>query len=747
MMGVPVQTDSESLVKGTIRCSNCRAENSNERKFCSECGSGLWNSCPKCETAVTVSEKFCGACGLNIPEAKEASRSQFLKQLQRARDLAAERQFEQAMKLAQRLIKSPHGSNPNEIEALTTKIKLWESELDSYVEDASRTIEKARAAVSELRFEAARKMLLELDEAYVTDEVQALIAKCDTSLSEIRQLRSKIESAVAANKAAGLLPSIERLLGLTPQDVKLKKLAEKIRDQLLLAAKKRKDAGEFEAALKTVTRIPRFVATEQSALLADEIETMCCLLRNLKSATHVDPSLVDTLSRLMKAAPQMSGVAKHATELKKRAARIKGAKPVQFPRWSNSSSTQADEPCPGSRNTDLLPWHEAFDHAHFLDDAGGAFACRFVIAAGLALQGLGKASIPTDVSASDRGGWMSKVRSLGKRTANTAWGLHFGSTALKVVQLEADQKETRPRIVKSLVVPYEQSLSSLTNDFERREQIRNAAAEAQKVCNFAEGTVVAAFNSITLLARFISMPKTDDKRVEVLIKNEAAHQIPFSLDEVFWTYHLHEADSTDESRGLLILAARRAELTVLKEMVETVGIKIAAVQGECVALHNAFEFCRADSSLVEKLGLEQHEAIGLLQLGGDNSSLVLSKPNRLWFRQFSIGSQQFNRSLAIDLQETQERAEQIKKQPIRYPHVHKVFGTLSRVTQEICYEISRSVEGAQRDQVFLNPQRLFVVGGGSQVHGLIRAFRNGPDQLLVRQDELKQDEFQVLIND
>jgi class 3 adenylate cyclase/tetratricopeptide (TPR) repeat protein len=49
-----------------MKCPKCQAENSDERKFCRECGAKLLLMCPQCGLENLPSDKFCGECGHNL---------------------------------------------------------------------------------------------------------------------------------------------------------------------------------------------------------------------------------------------------------------------------------------------------------------------------------------------------------------------------------------------------------------------------------------------------------------------------------------------------------------------------------------------------------------------------------------------------------------------------------------------------------------------------------------------------------
>ncbi|MEA3361082.1 MAG: adenylate/guanylate cyclase domain-containing protein [Thermodesulfobacteriota bacterium] len=71
-----------------MKCPKCKTENSDERKFCHECGAKLLLVCPRCGSENLPSDKFCGECGYNLtlpsePTPKELSFDEKLDKIQR----------------------------------------------------------------------------------------------------------------------------------------------------------------------------------------------------------------------------------------------------------------------------------------------------------------------------------------------------------------------------------------------------------------------------------------------------------------------------------------------------------------------------------------------------------------------------------------------------------------------------------------------------------------------------------------
>jgi class 3 adenylate cyclase len=56
-----------------MRCSKCRSDNREGRKFCTTCGTALVASCPKCGAPIQLDESFCGECGTALGEAASAA--------------------------------------------------------------------------------------------------------------------------------------------------------------------------------------------------------------------------------------------------------------------------------------------------------------------------------------------------------------------------------------------------------------------------------------------------------------------------------------------------------------------------------------------------------------------------------------------------------------------------------------------------------------------------------------------------
>ena len=81
-----------------IECPNCGKKNSDENKFCGECGYPLpepENYCPECDRTFKKGEKFCTQCGhVLINECEYRSEQQSLEEQRRYEEWLEEQRLE-----------------------------------------------------------------------------------------------------------------------------------------------------------------------------------------------------------------------------------------------------------------------------------------------------------------------------------------------------------------------------------------------------------------------------------------------------------------------------------------------------------------------------------------------------------------------------------------------------------------------------------------------------------------------------
>lgn len=118
--------------------------------------------------------------------------------------------------------------------------------------------------------------------------------------------------------------------------------------------------------------------------------------------------------------------------------------------------------------------------------------------------------------------------------AISVWGIDLGQCALKAVRLTYDAKADQ---VIATAFDYIEHAKILSQPDAEPEELINAALEKFLSRNDTEGDVL----SISLpghagLAKFVTLPPVESKKIPDIVKFEARQQIPFPLEDVVWDY-------------------------------------------------------------------------------------------------------------------------------------------------------------------------------------------------------------------
>jgi type IV pilus assembly protein PilM len=241
-----------------------------------------------------------------------------------------------------------------------------------------------------------------------------------------------------------------------------------------------------------------------------------------------------------------------------------------------------------------------------------------------------------------------------------------------------------------------------------------------------EDQICVSYPGQKTLARFVKLPPAEEKKVPEMVKYEARQQIPFDLESVTWGYEISATgpevgDGLREHEvGILALRTYEAEqfLYPFHEL-----LKADLLQADSVALYNCLQFDRLDDPTANGK-LPSQEVIAILDFGTETSNLVIGNRECLWLRNIPIGSNHFNRTMISELKVTHAQAEQLKRNPLKYPLVHKVYKALHTQVVYLVGELRRSLSYYEFTYRQRSIKQLYITGGGAKLHGLIRLLRS-----------------------
>jgi len=295
----------------------------------------------------------------------------------------------------------------------------------------------------------------------------------------------------------------------------------------------------------------------------------------------------------------------------------------------------------------------------------------------------------------------------------TVWGLDIGQCALKAV---------RGRVAGQLIevlafdhVEYRQPLSTAGTDSNAtiREALQTFLSR-----NDVEGSAFAVSIAAgrSALIRFIKLPPVDRRKVPDIVRYEATQQIPFPLEDVIWDHQVVERNyGPGEELEVGIFAMRREAIFDFLSNLMVSGIEVENIQLSAVALYNCVHF----DQLVEE------GAIMAVDIGAENTNLVVVEGNNVWTRSLPIGGNDFTRAIATKYGLEFDQAEQLKRSMDRSKKAPEIFEALRPSLRSLLDEIQRSAgyyRSIHKSAKFI---KLIGFGNGFKMYGVQRFLEAG----------------------
>lgn len=715
-MNTPASRSAPSQV---IRCAGCHQDNSAERKFCGNCGNKLWEPCLDCDSINPVDERFCGNCGSNLQEAIRRREDEMKAKLERAIRLEREGRFYEANEsLAAVTAKddarfAKYQQNAKELlSELATRRKTKTIE-------AEQLEKQARAYVDQVQSVKAYESLKLIPVGLRSLEVIQLMAQMEAAYKEINSLTAEIKQAIQQKRYDSLLAKARRLLELEPHNREAEKLAER------LEAKENADLSR--SANNLAAQCNKLIAAKQyrkAGELADEIapefrkgkvEQICRLswelawcVRHLNEDVLATPTLAKLAKRLHRLSPSDDRALPLAKQVTERLQSKPKDRRFILPHWK-------PQPRSSRLGFPVRAWsgfsrcEAEADIRTQLDELPG----QFVVAYGLALQGIGLGVLQHDLSPK-KSSW-GKV--LSRKRPERVWGIDLGTTSLKGIELLYDREEETVHAVDCLHIDYSERLASVEDDDDRLAVMQEAVAEFVEHAGAKKPAVAVAFPSQRGIARFFDLPPIRSKKIKLAdaVKYEMRSRIPLELEDAILSFHNWPTRGQGfmETNSVAAVAAHVDELKAWLQPISQNSCDLQLVQCDGFAIYNALHY-----EFLSRASAEDELAVGVLDIGGDASNFVIGQRDYVWMRSIALGTNHWSKLLTKSFSLTHSQAEKLLRDPTLGRWAHQVDATLQPSFEELANEITRSVNGFPR-QPESQIELLLGVGGGFSQFGLL----------------------------
>ena len=324
------------------------------------------------------------------------------------------------------------------------------------------------------------------------------------------------------------------------------------------------------------------------------------------------------------------------------------------------------------------------------------------------------------------------------------WGIDIGLAGLKAIRLVYAEGAKQVLATAFDYVPHPKILSQPDAN---PDELIGQALDTFLSRNKLQGDGVAiGVPGQTALARFIQLPPVEASKVGEIVKYEARQQIPFALEEVIWDYQ-PLGGGVEESGFMLdaevgLFAMKRDQVQqhlapFLARKVEVDLVQIAPLALYNFLCHDYFGQIPGDKS-----AFEQEDYTLILDMGADNTTLLVSNGKKIWNRNVPLGGNHFTRALTKEMKLTFAKAEHLKCNATKSPDPKAVFQALRPIFNDYVAEIQRSIgffSSVNRDAKIA---RIVGVGNGFKLAGLQKFLQQN-----LQMDVERVDTFQALAGD
>src|SRR5271169_677616 len=273
-----------------------------------------------------------------------------------------------------------------------------------------------------------------------------------------------------------------------------------------------------------------------------------------------------------------------------------------------------------------------------------------------------------------------------------AWGVDIGQAGLKAIRLEINDATEQAVATAFDYIAHPKILSQ--PDAIPEELISQALEKFLKQNDIDNDLLAISVPGQSALARFIQLPPVEASKVSEIVKYEARQQIPFALEDVVWDYQTL-GKGTEESGFLLeaevgLFAMKRDQVNNQLRPFTNAQLEVELIQIAPLALYNFLSFDQLGIRLGDEAVAMDSYTI-LLDMGADNTTLLVSNGQKIWIRNVPIGGNHFTRALTKEMKLTFAKAEHLKCNATKSPDPRSVFQALRPVFNDYVSEIQRSI--------------------------------------------------------
>ena len=256
----------------------------------------------------------------------------------------------------------------------------------------------------------------------------------------------------------------------------------------------------------------------------------------------------------------------------------------------------------------------------------------------------------------------------------------------------------------------------------------SSAAETVKALMAEKGFKPAPLHVMlpgqTVFPRFMKIPAASSDLVDNMVRDEAAENLPFPLDQVVWDYWRLGTDEATGELDALIVATKSETAADAAALSDAIGCPLALVDAAPLALYNSVRFnCpEADGCTL------------VLDVGARATNLVFVEGSKVFMRTIPIAGNTVTNEIARSLGVEPAEAERLKKE-IGFVALGGTYAVaddetadrVSKVVRNVATrlhsEVNRSINFYRSQQGGSAPDRMLLTGGSALTRHLDTFFQ------------------------
>ncbi len=313
--------------------------------------------------------------------------------------------------------------------------------------------------------------------------------------------------------------------------------------------------------------------------------------------------------------------------------------------------------------------------------------------------------------------------------SSAIWAIDVGNNSLKALNLSIASGKVE--VIGFEYIQHGKILAgSGVTEAERDELTALSLRQFVTENDLSNDEIIISVPSQNSFARFVTLPPVDPKRIPEIIKFEAAQQIPFDINDVQWDWQIMTEASGGETK-VGIFAIKNEVVNSALEHLSRENMQASYVQMAPMALYNYILYDRPE------LVKSDNEAIVILNIGAENTDLVIGTKSTVWQRCILMGGNSFTKAIAETFKLDFQKAEKLKRTAPMSKYSRQILQAMKPVFADLASEIQRSVGFYTSSNPNIKLSKIVALGGGTKMRGLLQYLQQSLQKPIERPDSFK----------